>query len=875
MALLDPQSNIVDLNPAFINTFGYFPDEIPTLHAWWQAAYPDRTYRQQVQNVRRVRMESMRKGVLSFEPAQEMVRCKNGSNRTVIAEIAPLGDAFSGEHLVVFIDITERILAEEKIQQSQAFMDGIIEQSPVNMWVSDINGTLIRANQALRNLLQVNDDDIVGKYTIFDDPLIAEQGFMPQVREVFSNGSTARFTLDYDTCRLKQFNPANPIQAVLDVTISPILDAGGKVINAIIQHLDVTKLQRMNDELAAAKVAAEAASKAKSEFLANMSHEIRTPMNAIIGLGYLALQTDLTPFLRDYLTKMTTAADGLLQLLNDLLDLSKIEAGRLELEAHTFQLRSVFEQLESLMGAKAVEKGLLLQIDIAPATPEYLVGDSHRLRQLLLNLVSNAVKFTAQGEVVMTVTPVSSGSRDNLLEFTVRDTGIGMTQVQLNTIFDPFTQADSTTTRRYGGTGLGLSICQRLSDLMEGTIQVESKPGQGTIFTFTAPFPPGVVDDVVQEPEFSPDDKRVLYGCRVLVAEDNLINQQVIRELLEQAGAVVTMVGNGQEAVDAVGESGLDFDVVLMDIQMPQMDGYEATQIIRQNCSNEIHIVAMTAHAFDEERERCRAVGMNDHLTKPVRPEEVYTCLARWLRTDSIPPRPEIMADAHQEQPEQLPGFDVANGIVNFSGNVTLYRQMVAQFIHTHGADAATITAALTAGDSDQASTLTHALKGVAGSLAATRVYLVAAELETALKNGMKETAMRLLPELTVALLETHGSLPLVTPEKHHLEHGWPMPQPDLTVVTPLLDELLPLLQQRKLAALKVMGRLAICLAGTTVEPQAIALAEVVDRLDFSSAYTQASQLSSRLQNLSSQESDKIASLEVPPDNNEKGINHD
>ena len=848
MAMLDESTQSMELNPAFISTFGYLQEEISDVSAWWEVAYPDPEYRQTIKELRNSRLDESRRGVIHTEQILEVIRCKDGTHRTVLAEVAPLGDAFTGEHLVVLIDMTERIRAKEILLQSQAFLDGIIEQSPINMWVSDVNGTLIRANQALRNLLKVTDADIVGIHNIFNDPLIREQGFIPQVQEVFSNGHTARFTLLYDNQHSGQQAAENQTEAVLDVTVSPVLDSTGKVTNAIIQQLDVTKLQRMNQELAAAKAVAEAASQAKSEFLANMSHEIRTPMNAIIGLGYLALQTTLTPTQYDYLTKMAKAADGLLKLLNDLLDLSKIEAGRMELESHTFMLSSIMEELKSLMGSKAVEKGLLFQVTIAPATPKYLEGDSHRLRQLLLNLVSNAVKFTSQGVVTLTVAPVVHETEQNILEFSVQDTGIGMTQEQLDTIFDPFTQADSTTTRRYGGTGLGLSICKRLAELMGGTVHVTSEPGKGTTFFFTAPFHPGSVEDV-EDVHYSPDDKHILRNCRVLVAEDHPINQQVIRELLEQAGAIVTIVADGQQAVNAVGESAGRFDVILMDIQMPNMDGYQATKLIRQHCSSEeLHIVAMTAHAFAEEREHCRAVGMNDHLTKPVRPEEVYACLARWFRPSATLPLAANVTDEQGKQSEHLQGFDVDEGIVNFSGNTTLYMQMVDQFIKTHGNDAETIAVQLTAGDFDQARKMAHALKGVSGSLAASRIYSLSSELEVVLLQKEQHAADTLLVQLSEALRDVQKPEALPAQEASQTKQPPSCTLPDAQEVQALLEELLPLLKQHKMAALKVVKRLTHAVADTAMEADMAVVVSAAYKLDFNEAYEKATQLALNLQ---------------------------
>ena len=415
---------------------------------------------------------------------------------------------------------------------------------------------------------------------------------------------------------------------------SPRYGSEGKFIGYIGHCLDITERKQGEEELARAKDAADAANRAKSEFLANISHEIRTPMNAIIGLGYLALQTNLTPPQHDYLTKMTAAASGLMQLLNDLLDFSKIDAGMLVLSETSFELQSLLEHLLSLAGVDATAKGVRLTLTNDPQTPDYLVGDPLRLEQVLLNLLSNAVKFTPAGEVELTVHPLAEEDAQVTIEFAVRDTGIGLTPAQIGTIFEAFTQADSSTTRHYGGTGLGLSICRQLVTLMGGEIRVESEPGRGSTFTATAPFRRGTAP--VPEPKPVLDRTTVaaaLTGCRVLLVEDQPINQQVLQELLAQVGASVTIAANGQEAVVAATRAGGRFDAVLMDLQMPVMDGYEATLLLRRVWSAEqLPIIALTAHARREERERCLNVGMNDHLIKPVNPDRLYACLMQQIR---------------------------------------------------------------------------------------------------------------------------------------------------------------------------------------------------------------------------------------------------
>jgi len=381
-------------------------------------------------------------------------------------------------------------------------------------------------------------------------------------------------------------------------------------------------------DVARAKEAAEAASEAKSRFLASMSHEIRTPMNAVIGLTDLTLTTQMTSEQRDYLESVASSAKDLLALLNDILDFSKIEAGQLDLEETDFDLAGILESVVSPLAVSAIEKGLALTYEMAPGTPRRLRGDPHRLRQVLLNLAGNAIKFTEEGEVVVRVTKEAETEEDATLHFAISDTGIGIPVEKLEAIFEAFTQADGSTTRTHGGTGLGTAIAKQLVEMMGGKIWAESEVGQGSTFYFTVrlktgqPAQPLSRDLAGAEKEPPPPTQgldRTQEPIKVLLAEDNPVNQKLIVRILEKRGHEVVVAQTGREAVDALEAS--EFDLVLMDVEMPEMDGLEATRLIRQRQSpagRHLPIVGLTAHAMKGDRERCLDAGMDEYMTKPI-----------------------------------------------------------------------------------------------------------------------------------------------------------------------------------------------------------------------------------------------------------------
>ena len=537
-----------------------------------------------------------------------------------------------------------------ELQNNRKQLQSILDNASALIFLKDINSQYILINHHFSSTFQVSSKDIIGKtdYDIF--PADIADSFVKNDQKVIRNNAPIQ---------LEEYAPlTDGIHTYLSVKF-PLYDTSGKfyAICGIATDISERKklenllknynqmlsdeveertreLQIAKDEALRAKEIAEQATLAKSSFLANMSHEIRTPLNPIVSLTYLALQADPPDVIRDYLYRIQSSSKLLLSIINDVLDFSKIEAGQIRLENIPFSLDEVINTLLNLYTVKASEKELDFKINIAPELPRNLIGDSLRLEQVLCNLISNAIKFTQKGTVIVDIETIEQLNHTLRLRFSISDTGIGMTETQIDSVFQMFSQADSSTTRKYGGTGLGLAICQRLVSLMGGKISLISEPGKGSCFSFILEFGLSQHEEIDNSAlslayKESPES---LKGSQILVVDDNWTNQMVTQELLKSEGYSVTIANNGLEAVAVIKQK--EFDLVLMDIQMPEMDGLEATIMIRKDKQfNKLPIIAMTANAMTEDRQNCLDAGMNDHIAKPIDPDQLYEKLSHWLKS--------------------------------------------------------------------------------------------------------------------------------------------------------------------------------------------------------------------------------------------------
>ena len=851
---------------------------------------------------------------------------KNGSHFPVEIGLSPIPGK-EGEPVQVAIsirDITERKQAEEELRRMNFLADGALDLTKAGYWHVPLDGSgwYNSSERAAR---------------IFGDPPTPDHRYTLEhwTKHVFEGDeAAAKITMEnfnaavageipvYDSTYAYK-RPVDGQIVWIHALGRVVKDANGKPTDMFGVTQDITDFKTLEMELLTAKQKADEATLMKSMFLANMSHEIRTPMNAIIGLSYLALKTSLNPKQRDYLVKIHGAGTSLLTVINDILDFSKIEAGKLDIEETDFKLEDVITSVTTVTGQKAHEKGLEFLIEIPRTVPQRLIGDPLRLGQILTNLVNNAIKFTERGEVRIKAETVAESLGKCKLKFSVVDTGLGMTKEQTARLFQPFTQADMSTTRKHGGTGLGLTICKRLVELMDGEIWTESEPGAGSTFSFTVSLGLGeektvskivperlpelnvlVVDDnsaareIIQDalsdivarvegassgleavkkvkkgdggkpydiifmdwrmpgmdglqaartiksdetiehqpaivmvtafgreevreeaeqlhldgfllkpitksmlvdslvtifagPEdessktMGPEDTVRFPDLRVLLTEDNEINQQIAVELLEAAGAKVDVANHGGEAIKKLFQGGpSEYDLVLMDLQMPEMDGYQATTRIRADSRfAQLPIIAMTAHATLEERQRCLEIGMNDHVSKPIDPAVLYQTISRFF--EPAPGSNSQQITKSSKSDGDLPameGLDTKDGLSRVGGNHNLYLKLLRQFVEQQGPASTEIKQAIAAKNYNLAERIAHTVKGVAGSLGAREVQKASAILEKTIHENsdpgkfetvfgrftsiLKDFVNRLGAHLPQQLVPPSGAITLSDPEQ-------------------------------------------------------------------------------------------------------------
>ncbi|MEI6315266.1 MAG: ATP-binding protein, partial [Syntrophus sp. (in: bacteria)] len=622
-------------------------------------------------------------------------------------------------------DITERKESEKKLSILSERLQLAIQTANAGIWSWDIVNDELTWDERMHHLYRVKPGQFSGGYDAWEKVLHPDD--MPASREAIQLAIQGKADLN------NEFRVVWPDGSIRHIKANAAVqcDSKGNPLYMVGMNWDITAHKN-------AIMAAQAANRSKSQFLANMTHELRTPMTGVLGMTELLADTPLTDKQRSYVERIKTSGESLLGIINDILDISKIEAGKMAFESIPFSIEKVFSETESIFGYQAASKGINFRKSIDHEISPVLIGDPQRLKQIISNLLTNAVKFTKAGSIELSALARNHAAEDVMVvEISVSDTGIGIKEKERLRIFDAFSQADASTTRRFGGSGLGLTISKQLVELMGGTIHLESTPGRGSVFTFLIPYkiaPEGVLAD--SSPEVQYDYRFV--DVRALLVEDNEIIRDIIYKLMRNMGIAVETAQNGQEALEMVGNN--DYDIVLMDIQMPEMDGLEATRKIRalrRKNINRLPILALTAHGLSGDSDKTLAAGMNDHLTKPVNQNILKEALRRWLPPEKCRTAP---TSATKSVPDhELPNLpksilDMAIGLRNVGGNHAFYIKTMSDFVVRYGNTAELLTEEVNAGRFTDAARRIHSIKGVAGYLGSKELEAAASELGKSLR---------------------------------------------------------------------------------------------------------------------------------------------
>ena len=726
----DVNTTQVYYSPRWKEMLGYADHELENLFSTWEKLV-DPEDRETVSKLLAECISGQRE---SFEVEFRM-RHKNGHWVDVLSRGKLARDEqgrpsrFVGTH----VDISERKQFEKALIQSEQALEAAQQIAHVGSWTLNFSTGELKWSDEIYRIFGRSPGEFEPSYERFFEAVHPEdvEAIKKSEEAAFSKGLA--HSIDH-----RIILPDGSIRWVHEEAVPTFNDKDEMIfLSGTVQ--DITE-RKEAEQAWLDKEKAESANRAKSEFLSNMSHEIRTPMNAIIGMTQIALQHPLEPKQRNYIEKAYTSAKGLLGIINDILDFSKIESGKLVLENVDFRLEDIFDSVSQMVAIKSEEKAIQLNLDIGSTLPTALHGDQLRLKQILTNLISNAVKFTPEGGRILIGAQLGS-SNDEFVEihFRVNDTGIGMTKEQIEKLFRSFSQADSSITRRYGGTGLGLAISKQLTELMGGKIWAESRLGTGSTFHFTIkikqqtgqPSPRRYVENQTVFSSSPNADK--LHGAKILLVEDNELNQEVAQELLNSCKIQVKTANNGSEALMILDKE--NFDGILMDCQMPVMDGYTTTRKIREQTRfQRLPIIAMTANTMRGDREKALESGMNDYIAKPVDFDEMLNILGQWItpnsKTEQI--NPIHSGETPKTELPMLPGIDTELGLSYMQGRTQLYRKLLAKMHENYWDFESRFLEAKGNGDSEVMTRLAHTLKSAAGMIGAVAVQQAAEKLERA-----------------------------------------------------------------------------------------------------------------------------------------------